>query len=72
MTTMIQTRPDRRSLYPLHPSSTADVPPLRLLGPVMGSQPSGGLRLMYRKGWALLGYLLVEHGRRHRRTDRPA
>lgn len=69
MTTMIQTRPDRRSLCPLHPSSTADVPPLRLLGPVMGSQPSGGLRLMYRKGWALLGYLLVEHGRRHRRTE---
>ena len=44
-------------------------PLLQLLGMPVGNGPDGPVRLMYRKGWAVLAYLLLEPGRNHRRTD---
>lgn len=45
------------------------LPLLPLLGPLSVIGSRSGLQLLYRKGWALLAYLLVEQGRNHRRTE---
>lgn len=47
------------------------MPRLRLLGVASLPAPGSGtdLQLQYRKGWALLGYLAVERGRRHPREQ---
>ena len=47
----------------------APPPLLQLLGPITAIGTRSGLQLTYRKGWALLGYLLVEHGRSHPRGE---
>lgn len=44
-------------------------PPLQLLGPSLCNSSEGEVRLMYRKGWALLAYLLLEPGRNHQRSE---
>lgn len=47
------------------------MPRLQLLGVARLPAPGSGaaLQLQYRKGWALLGYLAVERGRRHLREQ---
>ena len=45
------------------------LPQLQLLGPLSAIGEQSGLQLVYRKGWAVLAYLLVEQGRNHRRTE---
>ena len=47
------------------------MPRLHLLGVARLPEPGTGtdLQLQYRKGWALLGYLAVERGRRHPREQ---
>lgn len=49
--------------------ASADRPLLQLLGPVSRMGDQAQLRLTYRKGWALLAYLVLEQGRNHRRSD---
>lgn len=47
----------------------AHPPLLQLLGPMSSIAARSGMPLTYRKGWAVLAYLLVEHGRSHRRGE---
>ena len=49
--------------------SAGRLPFVQLLGPLSVTSGRSGLQLLYRKGWALLAYLLVEQGRNHRRTE---
>lgn len=55
--------------WPMQVAEGAHPPLLQLLGPMSSIAVRSGIPLTYRKGWAVLAYLLVEHGRSHRRSE---